>query len=108
MNRKAAKPPLEQQVIWLIGASSGIGEALVHQLADPGQLHLTVLNFSGEPVTGTVRSEFLAPGAEVSDMFTSRPLGTVDDLHSFSIEMEPHQGHSLLVAAPAVELLTPA
>ncbi|MBW0118192.1 maltose alpha-D-glucosyltransferase [Pseudonocardia abyssalis] len=71
---------------------------LVHQLADAAQLHLTVLNFSGEPVTGTVRSEFLTPGAEVSDMFTSRPLGTVDDLHSFSVEMEPHQGHSLLVA----------
>ena len=74
---------------------------LVHQLADPEQLHLTVLNFSGEPVTGTVRSEYLTPGAEVSDMFTSRPVGTVDDLRSFSIDMEPHQGHSLLVAPSA-------
>ncbi|MDN5933358.1 MAG: maltose alpha-D-glucosyltransferase, partial [Pseudonocardia sp.] len=72
---------------------------LVHQPADPGQLHLTVLNFSGEPVTGTVRSEYLTPGAEISDMFTSRPLGTVDDLRSFSVYMEPHQGHSLLVQA---------
>ncbi|GAA2544778.1 maltose alpha-D-glucosyltransferase [Pseudonocardia hydrocarbonoxydans] len=70
---------------------------LVHQLADPDRLHLTVLNFSGEPVTGTVRSEYLTPGAQVSDMFTDRPLGTVDDLHAFSVDMEPHQGHSLLV-----------
>jgi trehalose synthase len=81
---------------------------LVHQLADADRLHLTVLNFSGEPVTGTVRSEHLTPGAEVSDMFTGRALGTVDDLRSFSIDMEPHQGHSLLVTGPAaVELLTP-
>ncbi|QJY48267.1 maltose alpha-D-glucosyltransferase [Pseudonocardia broussonetiae] len=72
---------------------------LVHRLAGPGQLHLTVLNFSGEPVTGTVRSEHLVPGAVVTDMFTDRTVGTVDDLHAFSVEMEPHQGHSLLVQA---------
>lgn len=72
---------------------------MVHRLAGPGQLHLTVLNFSGEPVTGTVRSEHLVPGAVVTDMFTDRTVGTVDDLHAFSVDMEPHQGHSLLVQA---------
>ncbi|MBW0094293.1 maltose alpha-D-glucosyltransferase, partial [Pseudonocardia sp. KRD-188] len=72
---------------------------MVHRLAGPGQLHLTVLNFSGEPVSGTVRSEHLVPGAVVTDMFTDRTVGTVDDLHAFSVDMEPHQGHSLLVQA---------
>jgi hypothetical protein len=73
---------------------------LVHQLADPEQQHLTVLNFSAEPVSGTVRSVHLMPGSTVSDMFTSRTVATVDDLQSFSVDMEPHQGHSLLVQLP--------
>ena len=74
---------------------------LVHELDDDraGKLHLTVLNFSDEHVTGTVRSEHLMPGSEVSDMFTSKPVASVDDLHSFVVDLEPHQGHSLLVAA---------
>ncbi|MHA6782253.1 maltose alpha-D-glucosyltransferase [Pseudonocardia saturnea] len=76
---------------------------LVHQLADPAQLHLTVLNFSAEPVSGTVRSTHLTPGSTVSDMFTSRTVTTVDDLQSFSVDMEPHQGHSLLVQLPAAD-----
>jgi len=73
---------------------------LVHQLADAGRLHLTVLNFADEPVTGTVRSEHLVPGSAVSDMFTSRPVGTVDDLNSVVVELESHQGHSFLVERP--------
>jgi trehalose synthase len=76
---------------------------LVHELDDErvGQLHLTVLNFSDEHVTGTVRSEHLVPGSEVSDMFTSKPVASVDDLQSFVVDLEPHQGHSLLVKAMA-------
>lgn len=85
---------------------------LVHRLA-PDELgaqrmHLTVLNFSAEHLTGTVRSEHLPPGGAVSDMFNDQPLGTVDDLHSFSVDLEPHQGHSLLVQWPVAEEPVPS
>lgn len=72
---------------------------LVHQLAEEGQYQLTVLNFANEHVAGTVRSEKLPPGASVSDMFTGKPLATVDDLHSFAIELPAHHGLSLLIEA---------
>jgi trehalose synthase len=73
---------------------------LVHHLADERQYQLTVLNFANEEVAGTVRSKKLPPHSTVSDMFTGKPLTTVDDLHSFSVEMAPHHGMSLLVEAP--------
>ncbi|WP_018601881.1 maltose alpha-D-glucosyltransferase [Mycobacterium sp. 155] len=69
---------------------------LVHELAN-GDHQLTVLNFANEDIAGTVRSEALPPGASVSDMFTGKTLATVDDLHSFAIEMPAHHGMSLLV-----------
>ncbi|PRC42682.1 maltose alpha-D-glucosyltransferase, partial [Mycobacterium sp. ITM-2017-0098] len=74
---------------------------LVHQLDQAGLYQLTVLNFANEDVAGTVRSKTLPPGSEVSDMFSGRHLATVDDLHSFSVELVAHQGLSLLVQAPA-------
>jgi hypothetical protein len=70
---------------------------LVHELADAGRFQLTVLNFANEEVAGTVRSETLPPGGTVSDMFTGKSLATVDDLHSFAVEMPAHHGMSLLV-----------
>ena len=73
---------------------------LVHELADEGQYQLTVLNFANEEIAGTVRSEKLPSGASVSDMFTGSPIATVDDLHSFMVEMPPHHGLALLVEAP--------
>ena len=73
---------------------------LVHELAEEGQYQLTVLNFANEEVAGTVRSEVLPPGAEVSDMFSGHALATVDDLHSFAVEMPAHHGMSLLVELP--------
>jgi trehalose synthase len=76
---------------------------LVHELADEGKYQLTVLNFANEDIAGTVRSEQLPPGSQVSDMFTGNHVGTVDDLHSFAVEMPPHHGMSLLVEAPEVE-----
>jgi trehalose synthase len=70
---------------------------LVHELAEAGRYQLTVLNFANEEVAGTVRSEVLPPGAEVSDMFSGHVFATVDDLHSFTVEMPAHHGMSLLV-----------
>ncbi len=79
---------------------------LVHQLADGGRYQLTVLNFANEEVAGTVRSEALPPGAEVSDMFTGHVFATVDDLHSFAVDMPAHHGMSLLVKVTADESKT--
>ncbi len=73
---------------------------MVHQLEDPNQHQLTVLNFANEDIAGTVRSEHLPPGSVVSDMFSGNPVATVDDLHSFGVEMPPHHGMALLVETP--------
>lgn len=71
---------------------------LVHQLDNPRQLQLTVLNFASEQVSGTVCSAVLPAGAVVSDMFgAGEPIGAVDELHSFAIDLAAHQGRSLLV-----------
>jgi trehalose synthase len=77
---------------------------MVHQLADPAELQLTVLNFGAETIAGTVRSEWLRPGATLTDSFNGEPFGVVDDLQSFSVELTPHGGMSLLAhAADPVE-----
>ncbi|MFC7672420.1 maltose alpha-D-glucosyltransferase [Mycolicibacterium sp. GCM10028919] len=76
---------------------------LVHQLADEDRYQLTVLNFANEEVAGTVRSDKIPAGGVVSDMFTGKPMATVDDLHSFAVEMPPHHGMSLLVEAPPAD-----
>jgi hypothetical protein len=69
---------------------------MVHRLAGDA-LQITVLNFSGEQVSGSVRSEQLPAGATVTDMFTGAEVATVDDLHSFPAVLEGYQGTSLLV-----------
>ncbi|MGU3497698.1 maltose alpha-D-glucosyltransferase [Mycobacterium sp. C31M] len=73
---------------------------MVHQLDDPHQMQLTVLNFANEEIAGTVRSEFLPPQAVVTDMFSGREIAHVDDLHSFAVDMPAHHGMSLLVEKP--------
>jgi trehalose synthase len=73
---------------------------MVHQLDDPNQFQLTVLNFANEQIAGTVRSKKLPPGARVSDMFTGEEVGVVDNLNSFAMELPPHHGASLLVEQP--------
>jgi maltose alpha-D-glucosyltransferase/alpha-amylase len=66
-----------------------------------------VLNFGQEPIVGTINSTYLDPGSVVVDMFTDEVVGEVDDLHSFSIALDGHQGRSLFVApADAAEPLT--
>jgi hypothetical protein len=75
---------------------------MVHQLTDAEQV--TVLNFSAMPITGSVHSEHLVPGSVLIDMFTDQEIGEVDDLHTFPILLEPHEGKSLLVLCPGDHL----
>ncbi len=71
---------------------------MVHQLSDAEQV--TVLNFSGQEISGSVISEHLVPGSGLVDMFTDEVLGEVDDLHTFSVTLGPYEGRSLLVLCP--------
>ncbi len=71
---------------------------LVHQLSDAEQV--TVLNFSGQEISGSVISEHLVPGSGLVDMFTDEVVGEVDDLHTFSVSLGPYEGRSLLVLCP--------
>lgn len=75
---------------------------MVHRLQGD-KLQATVLNFGSETISGTVRSEHLPPEAQVTDMFTEQEIGSVDDLHSFPVELEPYQGLSLLIQPPTEE-----
>jgi trehalose synthase len=72
---------------------------MVHRL-DDGNLQITALNFGMEPITGTVRSEHLPPGSKVLDMFADEEVAQVDDLHSFSLALDVHQGRPLFVCPP--------
>ena len=74
---------------------------MIHQLPDTDDKQMTILNFAQEPITGTVRSEHLEPGSLVSDMVTHDVHGEIDDLNSFSIVLNAHEGVSLVVAPPA-------
>ena len=82
---------------------------MVHRLdnGDPeadARLQLTVLNFTGEPILATVRSEHLPTRRAVRDATTGEEVGTVDDLSSFPVQLEPYAGLFLLLdEAPEVE-----
>jgi trehalose synthase len=76
---------------------------MVHQLTDAEQI--TVLNFSAQPISGSVHSEHLIPGSVLVDMFTDHEIGEVDDLHTFAISLGPHEGKSLLVLCPGDHLV---
>jgi trehalose synthase len=76
---------------------------MVHQLTDAEQV--TVLNFSAHAISGSVVSEQLVPGSVLVDMFTDEEVGEVDDLHTFPISLEPHEGKSLLVLCPGDHLV---
>jgi trehalose synthase len=76
---------------------------MVHQLTDAEQV--TVLNFSAHAISGSVISEHLMPGSVLVDMFTDEEVGEVDDLHTFAISLEPHEGKSLLVLCPGDHLV---
>ena len=71
---------------------------MVHRLSNPVEHQVTVLNFAPDPIVGTINSTHLVPGSAVVDMCTDEVIGEVDDLHSFSITLDGHQGRSLFVS----------
>ncbi|HCJ48738.1 MAG TPA: maltose alpha-D-glucosyltransferase, partial [Microbacterium sp.] len=80
----------------------------VHRL-DDGQadtdaaLQVTVLNFSADPVEGTVRSEHLTPQSSVVDAASGETIGRVDDLQSFSVSLPGYGAMFLVLEAPEAE-----
>jgi trehalose synthase len=98
---------------------------MVHRLdgGDPRRedapLQITVLNFSGDVVQGTVRSKQLVSRSSVIDAETGESVARVDDLQSFSIELAPWAGRFFVLEAPdpddeswpvtrAIPIITPA
>jgi trehalose synthase len=71
---------------------------MVHRL-DNGHIQVTALNFSSHPISDRVVSNQMPPGATVIDMVTDKRLGTVDQRHTYPIDLNPHQGTSLLIIA---------
>lgn len=76
---------------------------MVHRLdegdasMDDAQVQVTVLNFTGEPIEGTVRSEALIARRSVIDAESGLEIGRVDDLESFAVRLEPYAGLCLLI-----------
>jgi trehalose synthase len=76
---------------------------MVHRLDDgiasneDAPIQITVLNFSGEAVDGTVHSEALAPQRDVVDATTGETIARVDDLQSFGVALPPYGGLFLLL-----------
>ncbi|RFA19839.1 maltose alpha-D-glucosyltransferase [Subtercola boreus] len=70
-------------------------------IEDP-RMQITVLNFTGEAVDGTVRSPALVARRSVVDATTREEIGRVDDLQSFSVSLPPYGG-LFLVIEPEIE-----
>ncbi len=64
---------------------------------------VTVLNFADEDVDGTVRSAHLPPGSTVTDLFADEYVTTVDELHSFRVELWPFRATAFVVDPPVPE-----
>ena len=78
---------------------------MVHRL-DTRQLQVTVLNFSPQPIAGSVTSQHLPPSSAVIDMFIDQLIAEVDPQHTFAVSLEPHQGMSLLTAPAPLRTAT--
>ncbi|MDM4763987.1 maltose alpha-D-glucosyltransferase [Galbitalea sp. SE-J8] len=81
---------------------------LVHRLdegsrAEDAPTQVTVLNFSGEAIEGTVHSDALPHRHDVVDAATGETIGRVDDLSSFSVSLEPYGGLFLTLRPAPVE-----
>ncbi|GAA3751937.1 maltose alpha-D-glucosyltransferase [Microbacterium kribbense] len=64
---------------------------------DHAQLQVTVLNFTGEEIEGTIRSDVLPPRRTVTDVDSGTEIGHVDGLNSFAVRLAPYAGAFLLM-----------
>ncbi len=71
-------------------------------LAD-APIQVTVLNFTGERIEGTVRSEQFTPRMAVMDARDDGEIGWVDDLNSFSVWLSPYTGLFLVLRHPEAD-----
>ena len=69
---------------------------MVHRL-ETDDLQVTVLNFSDESMTAVISSEHLPAGATIVDLATQKELAKVDQLGSFPMSIDAHDGHALFV-----------
>jgi trehalose synthase len=97
----------------VLDVRSRSGVATAHQLAvpetsDPALLvmihrlpseHIqaTALNFSSRHISGRARSEYLAGGDEVTDLWNDRLIGQIEADRSIRVDLAPHAGASLLI-----------
>lgn len=96
IRRRSGVPTAAQKDIPLVPNKAML--VLVHEVSD-GRQQVTALNFGRADLRGTIISESLTPAASVVDMQRDEEVAAVDDLHSFSIELGPYEGKSLLVTA---------
>jgi trehalose synthase len=77
---------------------------MVHRLdggwisEEDSDLQLTVLNFTSEPIEGTIHSQSLAPRMNVHDAMHGGEIARVDDLKSFNVTLAPYEGKFLIVS----------
>ncbi|PPK93395.1 trehalose synthase [Kineococcus xinjiangensis] len=82
---------------------------MVHRLdeGDAGRedapIQVTVLNFTGETIEGTVHSEAFTPRLAVVDASTGAEIGWVDDLQSFGVWLGPYAGLFLILKDTAAD-----
>ena len=73
---------------------------MVNRLAI-GAVQVTVLNFTGEKISGTVQSPEIPVGGRAIDLTSRRRIATVDQLGGFPVNLPPYGGMALLIKEPA-------
>jgi hypothetical protein len=77
---------------------------MVHRLdggwisEEDSDLQMTVLNFTSEPIEGTLHSESLSPKMNVHDAMLSEDVARVDNLKSFGVTLQPYEGRFFIVS----------
>ncbi|MFI7170307.1 maltose alpha-D-glucosyltransferase [Rhodococcoides fascians] len=69
---------------------------MVHVLGQ-GTIQATVLNFSSDEISATIQSKHLVPGTCAIDVFDDNEIATVDELHSFPMNLGPYEGVAVVL-----------
>jgi trehalose synthase len=79
---------------------------LQHVLYDT-DIQLTVINFSGDPVTCRLSTDALVPGHEVRDVVAGSAVGLVDDERGFVMTLAPYDYRALRVEPAGLPAVAP-